>query len=145
ILSADLFQVAIDLHRMFNVDVVHNAQEIDVHLGPPEHLESLHDLFVRRFLSLGHAVVIVELPRSVEAQTDIEILLRKELAPFLIDSRAIGLNTVDDLLAFRKVLFLKLYCLAEKIDAKQCRLAAMPGEADDFLWRRLDMLDDIAL
>ena len=36
-------------------------EEIDVDLGPPEHLESLHYLFVSGLLPLSHAVVIVQL------------------------------------------------------------------------------------
>src|SRR5206468_10852238 len=34
---------------------------------------------------------------------------------------------------------------AEKIDAEQGRLAAMPGEAHDLFRSRLDVLDDVAL
>ena len=70
-----------------------------MHLGPPEHLESLHDLFVSGLLPLGDAVVIVQLFWPVEAESDVKVFLGEKLAPLLIDRRTIGLNTVDDLFA----------------------------------------------
>ncbi len=41
--------------------------------------------------------------------------------------------------------FLQLHRLAEKLDAEQGRFAAVPGEADDFPGRRLNVLEDVAL
>ena len=130
---------------MLDVDVVDHAEQVHVDLVAPEHLKSLHHLLVGRLLSFGHAVVVVQLFGSVEAEADIKIFFGEELAPFLVDRRAVGLNAVDDLLVRRQMLFLQLNRPAEKIDAEQGRLAAVPGEAHDLFRSRLDVLDDVAL
>jgi hypothetical protein len=59
VLPADLLQVTVDLRRIFDIDVVDDAEQVDVHLGTSEHLESLHHLLVRRLLALGDTVMVV--------------------------------------------------------------------------------------
>ena len=46
-------------------------------------------------------LVRVDPVRAVQAQADVEVFLREEFAPFVVQSRAIGLNPVDDFLAHR--------------------------------------------
>jgi hypothetical protein len=129
---------------MFHIDIVDHTQQIDMNFVPAQHLESLNNLLVGGLLPFGHAVMIVQVLRSVQAQPDVERLLSKKFAPFLVQRRAIGLNAIDNFLVRRQVLFLQLHGFAEKIDAQQCRLAAMPGEADELFGGRLNMLDDVA-
>ncbi len=88
--------------------------------------------------------MVVQFARTIEAEADIEILFAEKFAPLVVDRRAVGLNTIDDLFILRQVFFLQFDGFAEEIDAKQRRLAAVPREADDFSGRRLDMLDDVA-
>src|SRR5262249_14380331 len=58
---------------------------------------------------------------------------------------AVGLNTIDDLLTLGKMFLLQFDSFAKKVDAEQRRLAAVPGEAHDFLGRGLNMLNNITL
>src|SRR3990172_4980047 len=145
ILPADLLEVAVDLRRMLDVDVVDHAEEVDVHFRFAEHMKSLDDLLVGRLLAFSHAVMVVQLSRAVETQADVKVLLGEKLTPLLVDRRAVGLNAVDEFFAFRKVFFLKVDGLAEEFNAEQRRLAAVPGKADDLLRRCLNMLGDVAL
>src|SRR5262249_43253314 len=133
------------LGRIAHVNVVHHTEQIDVYLGPAEHLESVHDLLVRGLLPFGDSVVIVEFLWSIEAETDIKIFLGEKLAPLIIDGRAVGLYTIDDLLTLENMFLLQFDSFAKKVDAEQRRLAAVPGEAHDFLGRGLNMLNNITL
>src|SRR4029453_5291168 len=81
ILPADLFEVAINLSGIFNIDVVDDAEQVDMHLRPTEHLERLDDLFMCRLLTFGHPVVVVQFTRTIEAEADIEILFAEKFAP----------------------------------------------------------------
>src|SRR5262249_60180789 len=91
------------------------------------------------------SVMNVEFRLSIEAETDIKIFLGEKLAPLIIDRRAVGLNTIDDLLTLGQMFLLQFHSFAKKVDAEQGRLASMPGEADDLLRRCLNMLDNITL
>jgi hypothetical protein len=115
-----------------------------MNLMASEQLKSMRDLLMRRLLPFRDSIMVVQLLRPVQAEPDIKIFLGEKLASFLVYRRAIGLNTIDNFFAFRKMLFLELHRFAEKLDAKQRRLAAMPGEADDLLRRPLDVLNDVA-
>ena len=45
---------------------MNDAEKVNMHLGFPEHVKSLHNLFVGRLLTLGYPIVIVQLARAVE-------------------------------------------------------------------------------
>jgi hypothetical protein len=68
----------------------------------------------------------VQLAGTVEAETDVEIFPGEKLAPLLINGRPVGLNAVDDLLAWGDVLLLEFDGFAKKIHSQQCGLAAVP-------------------
>src|SRR5512145_2243212 len=89
--------------------------------------------------------MVMQLSRPVEAEPDIKTFFGEELAPLVVDRRAVSLDAVDEFFVRRYMFFLQVDGLAEKIDAQQGRFAAVPGEADDFPGCRLNMLDDIAL
>ena len=61
-----------------------------MHLGLAQKVKRLHDLFVGGFLALGHAVMIVQLARSIEAETDIKVFFAEKLAPLVVDGGAVG-------------------------------------------------------
>jgi hypothetical protein len=111
---------------MFHVDVVNDAQQIDMNFVPAQHLESVDNLFMGGLLPLGDTVMVVQILWPVQAQPDVECFFGKKIAPFLIQGRAIGLNAIDDFLVRRQVLFLQLHGFAEKIDAQQGWFATMP-------------------
>src|SRR5581483_3555527 len=141
--AADLLQVAVHLGRVLDVDVVHHAEQIDVNFRPAQELESPNHLPVRGLLAFGDAVMIVQLARPVEAEPDVKIFPGEKVAPLLVDGRAVGLDAVDDFFVRGQMFFLKLDGLAEKVHAKQGRLAAVPGKAHDLARRRLDVLLDV--
>ena len=115
---------------------MNDAKQIDVHLGAPQHMESLHDLLVRGLLPFGDAVVIVQLLRPVETEPDVEIFLGEKLAPFFVDGRAVGLNAVDDLFVLGQMLLLQSTALRKnstpsKVGSPPCqeKLTISPGVA----------------
>src|SRR5512135_3606427 len=89
ILAADLFQVSIDLRGMPYINVVDDGQQVNVNLRLAEPMKGLDDLLMRRLLALRYPIVVVQLFRSVEAQADVKILLGEELAPLVVDGRAV--------------------------------------------------------
>ena len=88
----------------------------------------LEDSFKRGPPAFRDPVLVVDFPRAVDAQADQEPVLLEELAPFLVDQRAVGLEIVLDPLERLGVFLFERDDLAEEIQPHQRRLAALPGE-----------------
>ncbi len=86
---------------IFDVDVMHDRQQIDVNPGAAQHVKCLNDLLVSRLLAFGDPVVVVQLAGTVQAEPDVKIFFGEEFAPFIVDRRAVGLDAVDDFLLRR--------------------------------------------
>src|SRR5207245_10690157 len=82
---------------------------------------------------------------AARAEAGTGVVLWEDIPSCLVDRRCVGLNAVEHVLARWPMLCLHLTRPAEKIDAEQGRLAAVPGKAHDLFRSRLDVLDDVAL
>jgi hypothetical protein len=70
----------------------------------------------------------VQVLRAVDGEADKEVLLVEELAPGVIDIRAVGLEIVLASHMRRAVSLLQLHDPAEKVETEQSWLSALPGE-----------------
>ncbi len=80
--------------------------------------------------ALVAAIQIMRFTRTVEADPDQEAILGEELAPRIVQQRAVGLQGVLGSRARAGVLLLVRHRLAEKVQAHQGRFAALPGKVD---------------
>ena len=124
------------------VEFVDDAQNIVVHLMVLQAAQSFQDPLVSGVASLVEAVTIVQLSRSVHAQAHEEAVLFKEATPIIVQESTVCLDRVSDLLRRRRIPFLQLDNPPEKINAQQCGLAALPGEIDDRMRTRFNILTD---
>jgi hypothetical protein len=74
-------------------------------LQPPKRA---HDKLVRGTPGLVSAAGVVKARRSVNADADVEAVLREEGAPLVVEQHAVGLEVVDARPARRQVALLKL-------------------------------------
>ena len=76
------------------------------------------------------AVHIVHSLRPVNAYADVEVLLRKELTPRVINEKPVGLQIIPAFPPFRQIFLLQCDRAAIEIDSCQRRLPAVPCERD---------------
>ena len=91
------------------------------------------------------AAAVVEVAGPVEAEAHREPGRSEEPAPVLVEQGPVRLNSVGDLSPRRSETALDLDDPAEVVQAKDGRLAAVPGEPDDLVGRGGDVLTDIGL
>ncbi len=84
----------------------------------------------------------MQVPRPVDRDADEELVLGQELAPFVVDEDAVGLEGVRDAFAVAVVL-LELHGAPEEVHPHERRLAALPGEVDLGDVLRLDVSPDV--
>ena len=77
-----------------------------------------------------NAIRIMQFLRPVKADADEEIMLFEEVAPGVIEQRAIGLQRVVDFHAGSGMFLLQLHRPPEKIQPHESRFAALPGKGD---------------
>jgi hypothetical protein len=86
-LDAQVLEEAVDLGRVADVSVVHDAEDVDVDAVLGEPAERAQHLLVRRLLPLVHAVAVVQLARAVDAEADGKALGGEEAAPGVVEQR----------------------------------------------------------
>lgn len=111
----------------------------------PQEPISPHHLLMGRFPSLGYAIAVVELLRTVDADSDLETMPRKEAAPFFVQECAVRLNAIEDLASRGPVLCLEFDDPPKIVDSQNSRLAAVPCKENQFYRTSLDVLDDVFL
>jgi hypothetical protein len=94
---------------------------------------------------LGKAVFVMYLLRSVQTEPDGEALFCQETAPFFCQKGPIGLDTIGYALSRGSMLLLYFQDNTIIIRPEDGRLASMPGESDDRIPGRIDMLGDVPL
>lgn len=87
-------------------------------------------------------VGVVHFTRAVDGEADEKIIRGEELAPFVIEQGAVGLDGVGDDFAGGEF-FLQRDNLAKKIDTEQGGFAALPGEIDFGCGLAMDVLADV--
>lgn len=138
----DRLEEPIDLQRMIAVASADDGQRVERGGVLPEERQAAHHVIEGVATLLVDAIAIIHLPRAVDAQTNEKVLLAQELAPFVVEQRAVGLQRVVNLLP-AGVLPLKRNGLAKEIDAEQRRLASLPGKADLGHVLPVDVLPDV--
>lgn len=138
---AYIFIEMVDLQGIVGIIVVDDTHGIPLHAMLLQETDAAHNLLERGLFSSRTTVFVVKLLRSVDADTDKEVVLAKELAPLVGEQGAIGLQAVVDE-ATVGVLTLELEGTLIETDGTHQRLAAMPGEENLRLGLRLDVLPD---
>ena len=95
--------------------------------------------------ALVGAAGVVRACRAIDADADVEAVLREEGAPLVVEPHAIGLEVVDAGPAVRQVSRLQLDRRAIEVDAEQRRLAAVPDEVHGGPGAGLDERADVDL
>src|SRR3974377_714364 len=91
-------QEAIDIERTRGVETVHAGECVKPHTESAQQLRRSHHLVECRRTTLVNAVMIMQFPRSIDAQTYEEPMLLEEFCPFLVQQDAICLQIVLDAL-----------------------------------------------
>ena len=134
---------AVDLPAAPLAEAVHNAQRIVLHAAVPEHRNRLHHPLEGRLAALRHTKGVVDLLRSVERDAHQKVVPCEEVAPRLVDQRAVGLQRVLDPLAVG-IFLLQLHRFPVEFEAQQQRFAAVPAELHGIHLVGFDILADVA-
>ena len=89
----------------------------------------MRHFFISRPPFFIDAIGVVQFGRAVHAQSHQKSILCQELAPFVVEQRAVGLESVGNLFSVR-MFFLQCDDLAKKLHAKQRWLTALPGKGN---------------
>ena len=138
-------QELVDARALPFVGGVHGSQDVVLGFVLLQQAQPRHHLVVGRVAAFIDAVEIVHILRTVQADAEQEVVLGEELAPVVIEGDGVGLQGVGDAHAWALVLLLVAHRLAEKVQAHQRRLAALPSEVDLIDLLRLDVLADVFL
>ena len=144
VVTANGLEKLIDFRTTTLTEPVHGAQRIEFHTAVAHHLHTAHHAVPRRTSALVDTERIVHILRSVERDSDKELVLTEKRAPFLVDSRTVGLERIFNPLSFR-IFFLKLDGLAVVVHSQQRRFATVPAECHRVDSVGLDILAHIFL
>ena len=123
-------EVAVDVGRMVLVRRVHRAQDVEFHVVLGEQLEAPQHPFRRGVSPFVDPIAVVELGGPVDADADQEPMLGEQLAPGIVQKRAVGLDGVLDPLARPAVTLGQLERPAEELQPHERGLAALPRDRD---------------
>ena len=135
-------QETVDVERPRRVEAMHAGERVETHTELPQQLGRCHHFVEGRRAALVDAKAIVQLARPVDAQTDQEMMLLEERRPAFVEQHAVGLQVVFDALSGLCVFLLQRDDAAEKIQAPQRRLAALPGKHHFGARHAFDILPD---
>ena len=138
-------QVAIHLQRMMIVAGVHGTQDVEFNFVLPEQSRRAHHPGMGRCTALVDAVLVVQFRRPVHAEAHQEVVGCEELAPFVVQEGAVGLQGVLDAHARTLVLLLQSHGLPKPVESHQGWLAALPGKGDLRDLLGLDVLTGVLL
>ena len=140
-----LLEKAVDFDGVLNVVGMYHTQYIKKDAVLLQEMVRLHDLLVGRLATFADTVPIVQLLRTIQAESHVNFLCRQKSAPIFIQKCTVGLNTVGDLPARGAMFALQGHDLAKIFQPQEGRFPAMPGKVDDGTRKSPDMLDDIFL
>jgi hypothetical protein len=118
---------AVDVERMIGVCGVDRAKDVCVNLMLLEAIPAANYVVEGTLVALADAIGVMQGARSVDADPDEVVVPFEKLRPFVVDQRAVGLDGVKHAQMWSAVLLRELHGAAEKIEAPQHRLAALPG------------------
>ena len=144
-LEAFIAEEAVDIQRPVAVEAVDAAQRVMPHAVFDQEAAAVHDLVERRPAAFVHAVAVVGITRTVEADADEEIVLFEKGRPGVVDQHAVGLEGIAHGLAGRAVFLLEFDRAAEEVQPQQRGLAALPGEVYRRHLLRFDILADVCV
>jgi hypothetical protein len=145
-LRADLVaQKAIDLEGLFCSPKVHTTESCKIDLVFSENLCSPEHPVEASVAGTVFAVGIMQVPGTVNGETNKEVFLMQELAPRTVEDRTVGLHVIFTPHMGWTVLFLKLDNLPEEVQTEERRLAALPGEDHLLVVLALEVLPDEGL
>ena len=128
-IRTDRFEKTVDLKAVITVMVVDNRQGIEFHLILTHPLDGRHHPFKSGFTSFRYSVAVVEMFRTINGDTDQELMLSKKPSPPVINQYTIGLYAVLHRFTMA-VALLVLNDGFEKIKATEGWLTTLPGKAD---------------
>ena len=135
----------VDAAPMMLVGGVDGAEDVEVHAVLPQLLPALHDEVEGALATAGDAVRIVDVARTIHAQSDKEVVLLEEGAPLVVEGDAIGLEGVLDALAGPAVLLDQRDGPAEEVHAHEGGFPALPRYRDAGVAMGLEQLPDVGL
>jgi len=113
---------------VIRVVAVHDGQDVELDVVLGEHMQRVQHPLLRWAASRGRAIPIVVVTGAVQADAQKKVVLVQKVGPFRGQEQPVGLQTVAHRLAWRAVLLLKRHHLAEKVQAAERRLTALPTE-----------------
>ena len=139
-------QERVDDATVLTVRGVDGREDVPLHPVALEHVEAAHHLVEGGLAALVDAVGVVHLTGAIDRDADEELVLGEELAPLVVEQRAVGLQGVADLLARLGEPRLQLDDESEEVDPHHRGLAALPRHDDLGCVRLgLDQLADVGL
>src|ERR1700733_6567110 len=121
---------AVDSTSMILVGGVDRAQDVEVDSVPAQLPPAGHDAIEGAALAPVHPVSVVNLPRSIDAQSHEEIVLLEKGAPVVVQQDAVGLEGVLYNLLRAAVLLDQLDGMLEELELHQRRLSSLPSHGD---------------
>ena len=134
---------AVDLEGVISVEPIDGGQDIIFHPMLLQQPQASHHPVKGWLAALVHPVGIMQLPGPVDTDADEKIVLAEELAPVVVQERAVGLHGVLEGHARPLVLVLEINGPPVKIEAHQGGFAALPGHRHLIGAMGLDELPDI--
>ena len=138
-------EITIHLSRMITVRRVDGAQDVDIYVVFLQVFQALQHPRRRGPAPFVHAVDIVHVWRTVDAEPDQKVMLLEEGAPFVVQLCAIGLHRMLQGCTGGLVLLSQLNRPPEEVQPHQGRLTALPGDGDLGDALRLEILPQILL
>jgi len=143
-LGANLIpQEAVYLTGMVTGDPVDGDQDVVFNFVLLQEPQPAHHFVISWSTTLINAVDIMHVTGTVQAQPDQVVIFLEELAPFVVQQRAVGLHGVLESHARYPVLLLELDRLAVEIHPHQGWFATLPGNSHFGTAMALDQLLDI--
>ena len=121
-----------ELERPF----IHDNQARDLDFVFLQELQSLNHMVVAAFAGGIAAVAVVELCRSVNTYSHLDVVCSEETGPHRCQFRRVGLERVSNLLSRASQTRLHQKGLLIKGDRQQCGLAPVPDEAHAIVLRQ---------
>lgn len=115
--------------RVADVMVAQEDEDIEIDPGLSASFDRSGYLVERALASVIEAVVVVVFFGPIEAYPDEEPVFGEELAPFIVEEDAVGLQGIGYDLSIGAVFFLQAYQFFVKIQAHQRWLSTLPGKA----------------
>ncbi len=120
----------VDLAPVVAVGRVDRGQRVPLHPVPTEHVQPAQHPVEGGLAALVDAVGVVHVAGSVHRDADQEVVRVQEVAPLVVEERAVGLDGVEDPLSRPAEPALELERADEELEPHQCRLATLEGHHD---------------